>query len=225
MYARKVGERTLTLGVSGQLWRDVLVLYDRETDSRWTQLSGKAIDGPLTGAALQEIPSEVTTWAEWKARHKHTAVLKKTEPVGPAYMGYAANRDMLGILGTQNPDRRLPGKELVFGVSLPGGRAVAAVASRLEQEGALMIRAGEEAVLLAVSPSGGVLAHLLPPGTQAVERLGKTKWKLDGSVVDILTGKVLKGPGRGQTLQRVAVKRSYWFAWVAFYPGSEIVGL
>ncbi len=47
MYARKVGEQTLTLGVSGNLWKDVLVLYDRETDSLWTQLSGDAIDGPL----------------------------------------------------------------------------------------------------------------------------------------------------------------------------------
>ena len=168
MYARKVGERTLTIGVSGQLWKDVLVLYDRETQTRWTQLSGKAIDGPLTGQKLEEIPSEVSTWAEWKARHPRTALLKKTEPVGPAYVGYASNDEMLGIFGSRNSDDRLPGKELIYGVRLPGGRTVAVLASHLEEHGAVVAGAGERSVLMAASPSGGALAHLLP-GPEALD--------------------------------------------------------
>ncbi len=110
MYARKVGEKTLTLGVSGNLWKDVLVLYDRETDSLWTQMSGDAIDGPLKGESLQEIPSEMSTWAEWKARHPNTVVLKKSVPVGPSHIRYAADQDKLGIFGSKNSDQRLGGK-------------------------------------------------------------------------------------------------------------------
>ena len=45
MYARKVDNRTLTFGVSGLLVRNSLVMYDRETGSLWSHLSGKALDG------------------------------------------------------------------------------------------------------------------------------------------------------------------------------------
>jgi hypothetical protein len=47
VYARTVNGRTLTFGVSGKLIRNSLVMYDRETHSLWTHLTGGAIDGPL----------------------------------------------------------------------------------------------------------------------------------------------------------------------------------
>jgi len=42
VYARTVGSRTLTFGVSGMLYRDALVMYDRETESLWSQVHGLA---------------------------------------------------------------------------------------------------------------------------------------------------------------------------------------
>jgi hypothetical protein len=225
VYARKVGEQTLTLGVSGNLWKDVLVLYDRETDSLWTQLSGKAIDGPLAGKGLQEIPSEMSTWAEWKARHPNTVVLKKSVPVGEGHIRYAADPDMLGIFGSKNPDQRLGGKEMVYGVRLPGGGALAVVESHLEDKGSVIASLGGSSLLITASTAGGVVAHRLPQAAAAAVRQQDGTWKLaDGSRVEPSTGNVVGGPRQGETLERLPVTRAYWFAWAAFYPRSEVVG-
>lgn len=71
----QVGERKHTFGVSGLLYKRNLLLYDHETDSLWSQLAGKAVTGPLVGAALSLLPSTVTTWARWREEHPATTVL------------------------------------------------------------------------------------------------------------------------------------------------------
>ena len=49
MYARPTDDegRPLTFGVSGKLWRDALVMFDRQTGSLWSQISGDAIRAEL----------------------------------------------------------------------------------------------------------------------------------------------------------------------------------
>ncbi|WP_435196122.1 DUF3179 domain-containing (seleno)protein [Natronomonas sp. EA1] len=93
--SRVVEGEEATFGVSGQLWKppdaytaarvadgdafavgegDVrdtgnLVLYDLNTESRWSQLLARAICGPLDGTRLDLHPSTVVTWAEWQAEY------------------------------------------------------------------------------------------------------------------------------------------------------------
>jgi|GEM_PF-1920889 len=69
VYSRKVGEQVLTLAADGRLWRKNMILYDRETDSRWSQLTGRAQTGPLSGASLVMLPSVVTDWQSWRREH------------------------------------------------------------------------------------------------------------------------------------------------------------
>jgi len=53
------------------------VLYhDEETETFWSQMTGEAVVGPLTGQRLAWIPSEVATWKDWRARHPDTTVLE-----------------------------------------------------------------------------------------------------------------------------------------------------
>lgn len=40
-------EAPLTFGVSGMLWKDSLITYDRQTRSLWRHVTGKALKGPL----------------------------------------------------------------------------------------------------------------------------------------------------------------------------------
>lgn len=67
--------RRLTFGVSGRLYKRNLLLYDRETDSLWSQIGGKAVTGPLAGTCLRLLPVTLTTWANWKVDHPTTLVL------------------------------------------------------------------------------------------------------------------------------------------------------
>lgn len=44
-------------------------------------MTGRAVVGPLTGKSLPWLPSEVTTWREWRAAHPETTVLKPPFPL------------------------------------------------------------------------------------------------------------------------------------------------
>jgi hypothetical protein len=75
VYDPQIAGRKLTFGVTGKLYRSGLVMYDRETQSLWSQLLQQAITGPLTGAALKMLPAEHTSWEYWQAQHPDSAVL------------------------------------------------------------------------------------------------------------------------------------------------------
>jgi hypothetical protein len=46
VFKRQVGNRTLSFGVSGLLHNSDVLMYDRQTDSLWSQLAVKAVSGP-----------------------------------------------------------------------------------------------------------------------------------------------------------------------------------
>jgi hypothetical protein len=60
----KVEDKTHTFGVSGLLYNSDVILYDRETESLWSQLMHEAVSGPLKGSKLRIIPTANTTWQE-----------------------------------------------------------------------------------------------------------------------------------------------------------------
>lgn len=120
MYARQVGEQLLTFGVSGMLFRDGLVMYDRETDTLWTQVDGRAVRGKLQGHVLEIVPSIHATWKEWKTLYPQSVILKKKGEFRTPYHQY--NRDnKMGILGRRLRDERLRGKERILGVRSTDG--------------------------------------------------------------------------------------------------------
>ena len=61
--------------VSGLLYQRNLLLYDRETESLWSQLLSQAVTGPLAGKSLTVLPAENTTWGAWRMVHPSTQVL------------------------------------------------------------------------------------------------------------------------------------------------------
>ena len=75
MYSRQVDDRELSFGVSGLLYKANVLMYDRQTESLWSQVRREAVAGPLTGAKLKVLPSTLTTWKKWRRQHPNTAVL------------------------------------------------------------------------------------------------------------------------------------------------------
>jgi len=59
------GEPT-EFGTSGKLYQSNLVMYDRQTDSYWSQVLGEAIVGEMTGVKLKLLPHDNMTYGEWK---------------------------------------------------------------------------------------------------------------------------------------------------------------
>ena len=70
MYSRKVSGKTLSFGVSGKLWKNALIMYDRETSTLWSHLTGEAVHGPLEGEKLTMLTSvPKVRWKDWKSQH------------------------------------------------------------------------------------------------------------------------------------------------------------
>ena len=62
VFKRKVNGMTLDSGVSGNVRFSDLIMWDRQTESWWQQISGEAIVGELTGTILTFIPASVVSW-------------------------------------------------------------------------------------------------------------------------------------------------------------------
>lgn len=67
--------RSYEFGVSGLLFNSDVLMYDRETDSLWSQLMFQAVTGPMMGTRLQQLPMSHTSWQEWVRRYPKTRVL------------------------------------------------------------------------------------------------------------------------------------------------------
>lgn len=73
-------------GVSGKLLNDNVLMYDRQTESLWSQILMQAVTGPMTGTPLETIPLENTRWEDWKRRHPETLVLSLNTGYNRPYM-------------------------------------------------------------------------------------------------------------------------------------------
>jgi len=79
VFSREVDGSALTFGVSGKLLENTLVMFDRETNSLWSQLYGGGIKGTHTGTALAVFPSILTTWGAWQTQYPDSQVLSKRQ--------------------------------------------------------------------------------------------------------------------------------------------------
>ncbi len=69
------GEREF--GVSGFLYNSNVLMYDRggDPESLWSQVMSTGISGPGHNQSLKPLPLELTTWADWRERYPDTLVL------------------------------------------------------------------------------------------------------------------------------------------------------
>lgn len=73
----KVNGRHLQFGVSGLLYNSDVLMYDRQTQSLWSQILSQAVTGPMKGVELPAVPVTHTTWGDWRSRHPDTLVLSQ----------------------------------------------------------------------------------------------------------------------------------------------------
>lgn len=71
----EVEGEALNFGVSGLLFQSDVLMYDRKTESLWSQLAFKAVAGPQVGKTLKWLPSQIITWVAWKKKHPNGEVL------------------------------------------------------------------------------------------------------------------------------------------------------
>lgn len=186
------GER-VEFGVSGKLWRSNLVMYDRKTDSLWSQILGEAIAGEMTGAKLKILPSDIIKYGVWKKKFPNGKVLsrdtgaKRFYGFNP-YGSYFAVQDFsLQLVGFK--DKRLEKDALVYGVVV-NGKAKAYYLDKIKENREVIDEFENQKFLL----------------------------KYDKELDIVKMYKILKNNKR----QRINPVLSFWFAWVSAHPETEL---
>jgi hypothetical protein len=224
VYARTVNQRVLTFGVSGKLARNSLLMYDHETQSLWSHLTGSAIQGPLRGSQLTVVAATETTWGAWKTAYPTTRVLPHDyRRQLDRYATYYAGNDA-GILGRKRNDSRLSGKDKVIGIrlmELPKAYALDSVVrarvvnDTFDQIAVVVFATGDK--------SASVYLRSLDGQTLAFDaRDGRIRDRETGSTWDPVTGAATAGPLAGQRLTPVPATTSFWFGWFDFFPGTAL---
>ena len=117
------GDR-VEFGTSGKLWDSNLVMYDRKTDTYWSQILGEAIRGELAGAELAILPSDQIRFGDWKTAHPDGEVLSRdtgaTRFYGQDPYGDYYTDDNAIIFGSGASDSRLDNKDFVLGLVIDG---------------------------------------------------------------------------------------------------------
>ncbi len=122
-FIAKANGKTLDFGVSGLLYNSDVLLYDRQTDSLWSQIMKQAVSGPLRGQQLEMIPLTHTSWEDWRSRHPQSEVLSidtgySRDYSHDPYIGYdRAFKIMFQV--SRYSDRYHP-KEPVIGIVIDG---------------------------------------------------------------------------------------------------------
>ena len=122
-YERKINSEEVEFGTSGKLYNNKLVMYDRKTETLWTQIDGLAIVGELTGMKLKPVSIDTLRWGDWKKQHSDSNVLSQdtgfSRPYGEDPYGNYYEEDYL-LFPIENRDNRIHPKTVVFGINLNG---------------------------------------------------------------------------------------------------------
>ena len=239
-------DRLVSFGTSGKLYNSDLLMYDRQTESLFSQLIGLGVAGVLTGVELDRYPVQTVSYEDWSAAHPDGLVLNR---VTGQERNYGANpyeqydtEDREPFLFDGQVDDRLPPKRRVVGVaSADGSAAVAVDHALLEQEGVVALSLDEQELVavMASSASSALDSGEISQG-RLVGSTGVLDPRLDGRVLTLqvqdgelvdaetgttwsVTGEALDGPLAGESLTAVPHTDPFWFAWAAFYPNTEVV--
>ena len=239
MYSREIGGQEYTFGVSGKLIMNALVMYDRQTNSLWSQILGEAVEGPLVGTRLEFVPALQTTWADWKAQHPDTlALVKGYAGASTPYTRYYQSADA-GVIGETYTDNRLYVKEFVVGVE-QNGQAVAYPFSALNVQPAVNDEIGGEPVLVVFNADTGASAVFsrrieggqtltfstngsASPTPAAGDPIVLTDAET-GSTWAGMTGLATDGSLARTQLTRLKSTSAFWFGWKDWYPGTRVFG-
>lgn len=121
---RQIGGELTTFGVSGFLYNNNVVPYDRKTESYWSQMGGICINGELLGTSPQRYPIIETTWGNWKAMFDLPEIISEETGYGFIYSEYPYGDYRTNAQSVTFPirydDKRLPRKERVHGIVING---------------------------------------------------------------------------------------------------------
>lgn len=238
-YASKTRGALLNFRPTGLVYRSHLLMFDEETVSLWSTLDGRPVLGPLTAhhVQLRPLPVVTTTWREWRARHPDTTVLSHDTGYPFDYSRESPFEDYRRSDGLMfevpQPDERLDTKELVLALTLPAARgaapserdALAIKSSLLEKKENRVYHTSLSGLELVVVTSDDDAHRVYAAGDTrfvSLDRDGRIR-DADGGLWTLTEAALVPEAPEATGKMRLPAWRSFWFAWHAQYPDTELV--
>ena len=217
-------------------------MFDDATATLWSQAIGEGAVGPLAGRDLIRFPAQIVGFAEARASEPDALVLGRDTGFARAYgtnpyVGYD-DVDAPAFLFTGASDGRLEPKARV--ITIDGDPPVAYPFDHLaragvvhdEIDGAPVVAFWAPGTATALGASRiataedigavGVFRPVADGRTlRFATRAGEIVDVRTGSVWDV-TGRAVSGPLEGTRLEPVPHDNTFWFAWAAFRPDTEV---
>ncbi len=228
VFDRRIDGQEVEFGTSGKLYNSNLLMYDRLTESYWSQALGLAVKGEMTGYQLKLIPFDVITWGDWKKLYPETLVLTTdtghlrsyaTDPYGNYY---TEPRIMFPV---EHKDDRMFPKEIIIGLNQNN---VYKAYKQTDIESNILINdlVGDFPILLvSLYPENSRVFDRTVDGSELdfeyvddkiVDTKTKSEWNYDGLSTS--------GEFEGKQLTRLPIEPGFWFEWVAFHPETLVYG-
>jgi len=229
------GGKKRHFGTSGLLYRSNKLMFDRETNSLWSALSGEPVIGELVGKGLrlEVFPLVVTSWGEWKKDHPNTTVLSQQTGFirdyreGAAYKNYFATDKLM--FPVSNVDRRLKNKSVVLVMRLQKEGAVgqqitlAIYTPLLNKRPLYPFKAAGKHLLVITSAAGasrvyhaGDYRFKKIPGDRLIVDSEDRTWEIEEAFLKMHQNPTIK-------LKRVPAHSAFWFGWYAQFPDTLLI--
>ncbi|MCF6214103.1 MAG: DUF3179 domain-containing protein [Flavobacteriaceae bacterium] len=222
------GSKT-SFGVSGLLYNANLILYDRKTDSNWSQLRLEAVNGTLIGNKPTLVNVVETNWRTWKSLYPNTQILTTNTGFSRnydryPYGDYKTNQDFF-IFEVSPLNNALPHKERVYAIMTNTKSVVyrfqnfsngKALKQSFEGKDYLVVGNADLINSFELNTSQASLNY-----TFSFNNSEAFFTDDEGNTWDVF-GKAISGPRTGEHMKGAKSVVSYWFAIAAFYPNPII---
>ncbi len=227
-------------GVSGLLFKNNLIMYDRSTnESLWPQMMREARCGERDGQALTMVQGAEMDWLQFRRLHSDGEVVASpTEDPAPylqyPYGDYEDLDNAFTIFPQELNDQRRQPKERVFGIPNGAGGGKAYPFLALADEGSYVaindVVSGRPVIVL--WDGLGKAAYAYRPHANGQDLTFSVQSTPQGSsvFVDDQTGSwwgwngvAIQGSLQGARMEPVTdAFVAFWFAWAAFHPQTEL---
>ncbi len=247
VFDRNLDGEVLDFGTTGNLRNSDLVMYDRQTESWWQQITGTGIVGLYAGIDLELLPSQITSFEQYATAYPQGQVLSRDTGYrrdygNNPYRGYD-DIDNVPFLLTDPADPRLPAMERVVNITVNDRHRVYPFSAFADEPVINDRFNGVPVVIFSMNDAASALdkrsiakSRIIPSATafrrQLGERLLDFELRDDGRFYDVQTGsewnlfgQAVAGPLKGEELVDIVSGVHFAFAWLAFHPESEIYRL
>jgi hypothetical protein len=246
-FERVVDGQELTFGTSGMLRRSDLVMWDRQTQSFWQQITGEALAGDFAAneTVLKQLPSSIMAWETFADTYPEGKLLARVVNENglqvrgydnPPYAGYD-NVDTQPFLFRDTVDGRLVATSRVL--TIDGEVPVSYPFAFLKETPVLNDTIDGEPIAAffdyetysAFNDSRGdhQTAGSVAVFSRELDGRTLTFEKSDSGITDVetaskwsLAGVAISGELEGAQLKPVVHANHFWFAWAVFKPNTII---